>query len=68
MILGIIFGAGIAALLALYVLGSVEEREELYSARTRIFLTFLVIFTSILLGNFLIGVFSALNSFEFFGG
>ena len=68
MILGIIFGAGIASLLGLFLLGSVEDREDLYSAKTRVGLTFIVIFISILLGNFLIGVFGSLNFFEFFGG
>ena len=68
MILGIIFGAGIASLLGLYLLGSVEDREDLYSPKTRVGLTFLVVFISILLGNFLIGVFGSLNFFEFLGG
>ena len=68
MILGIIFGAGIASLLGLLLLGSVEDREDLYSAKTRVGLTFIAIFISILLGNFLIGVFGSLNFFEFFGG
>jgi hypothetical protein len=68
MILGIIFGAGLASLLGLYALGSVEERDDLYSARTKVVLTFLVLFVSVLLGNFLIGVFGSMNLFDFLGG
>jgi uncharacterized membrane protein SpoIIM required for sporulation len=68
MILGIIFGAGLASLLGLYALGSVEERDDLYSARTKVVLTFLVLFVSVLLGSFLIGVFGSMNLFDFLGG
>jgi len=68
MVVGVIFGAGLASLLGLYVLGSLEERDDLYSARTKVVLTSLVLFVSVLLGSFLISVFGNLNLFEFLNG
>jgi len=68
MILGIIFGAGLASLLGLYVLGSVEERDDLYSPRIKVVLTFLVLFLSVLLGSFLIGVFGSMKLSELLSG
>jgi hypothetical protein len=62
-ILGVICGAGIASLLGLYLLGIVEDRADLCSAKTRVALTLLIIFLSIVLGHFLIGSFGSDNSF-----
>jgi hypothetical protein len=59
MILETVFGAFLASLLGLYALGIVEYRADLYSPRTRVVLMFVVLFVHVLLGSFLISVFSA---------
>jgi hypothetical protein len=68
MILGIIFGAGLASVMGLYALANIEERSDLYSKQTMSKLIFTAIFFSVILGNFLIDIFGSLNLFELLGG
>lgn len=68
MVLGVIFGAVLSSLLGLYLLGSIEEREELYSNRTRVVLTFCVLVLTVVLGFVLIRAFRGMTFFDFIGG
>lgn len=68
MVLGIVFGAVLSAFLGLYLLGSIEEREDLYSNRTRVVLTFFALVLTVLLGFVLIRAFGGMSLFDFIGG